>query len=163
MSNNMIIMVGIPGSGKSTLSKHLSEVMGLEICSVDHWMVDDQGNYAFDRNRLREVHENCQKKARQLLHEGKSCIIDNTNCTEMAINNYLDIASTYEAHVLIYWFMCNPETGLRNVHGVTQDILERMRQQQKDLFKALTGLDAEQSCTFNTRFNSMASINLFYA
>lgn len=129
MNNNMIVMVGIPGSGKSTLAKHMSEVLDLEICNADSWMVDDQGNYAFDRNRLKEVHTNCQNKAKNLLANGKGCIIDNTNCTMMAINNYLAMAADYDAHVLIYWMMCKPETGLRNVHDVTLDILERMRQQ----------------------------------
>jgi predicted kinase len=163
MKNNMIIMVGIPGSGKSTLARHLNEVMGVAICSADKYMIDDKGEYKFDRNLLKDAHTACQANAVNLLHSGNGCIIDNTNCTQMAIDNYLNIASDYQAHILIYWFVTTPETGMRNIHGVDIDTLKRMREQQIQLFKQLTGMEREQSCTFQTKFGQTASINIHHS
>ena len=50
------IIRGIPGSGKSTMARKLAPNAAFE---ADAYMVDQQGNYAFDPSRLGEVHQKC--------------------------------------------------------------------------------------------------------
>ena len=51
MSNpvvNLILLRGLPGSGKTTLSKALSNNGKFPVFSIDEYFTDKDGNYTFD-------------------------------------------------------------------------------------------------------------------
>lgn len=57
----LVLIRGLPGSGKTTLAAGLSRVDGLtRRCAADDWMLDDAGHYKFDPSKLRAAHEACQ-------------------------------------------------------------------------------------------------------
>ena len=63
-SKVMIINRGLPGSGKSTLSRSIkSSYEDSIVCSGDDYFMDSNGNYNFDQNLLFEAHLSAQKKA----------------------------------------------------------------------------------------------------
>lgn len=62
----MIISRGLPGSGKTTLSKKIVNLYGSEqtvICSGDDYFISNEGVYIFDATKLVEAHTAAQNKA----------------------------------------------------------------------------------------------------
>ncbi len=65
-SKVMFINRGLPGSGKSTLSKKIKELYGSEktvVCSADDFFTDKDGNYNWVENKLGEAHFTAYSKA----------------------------------------------------------------------------------------------------
>jgi hypothetical protein len=104
-SNILFINRGLPGSGKSTLSRKIAGTYGVNdtvICAGDDFFTDEFGNYKFVREKLTEAHETAQNKAINACKASKSPIIsDNTNILYWELKNYLKIAKDYNYIVLI--------------------------------------------------------------
>ena len=78
LRNRVIILRGIPGSGKSHISKHCSE-KSLAICSADSYFTKAE-SYDFKKSCLPEAHIQCCDDFLQAIVDGKEFIvIDNTN------------------------------------------------------------------------------------
>ncbi len=60
----MFIARGLPGSGKSTLTKKIANVYpSAVVCAGDDFFIDQNGNYNFDASKLHEAHEAAKTKA----------------------------------------------------------------------------------------------------
>ena len=59
----LLLIRGLPGSGKTTLAHKLADLQTGSICVAadDFFMEDDE--YKFDSAKLQEVHERCQRTA----------------------------------------------------------------------------------------------------
>ena len=60
----IVIYSGISGSGKSTAAEaladeYLAKGKKVRICSADHYFLDDDDNYHFDRDALGMAHAVC--------------------------------------------------------------------------------------------------------
>lgn len=100
----IILMRGIPGSGKSWIAKAMSNDL-TEICSTDDfWYYTSGGTrYAFDPKRLAEAHEWNRNNAEVFLQDftNVTVIIDNTNINPRDMEPYFDLAVKYNAEVSI--------------------------------------------------------------
>ena len=61
----VIIMRGIPGAGKSTLTRRLretAEAVGREVvvCSADDYFLDNRGVYRFNPSKIGDAHKSCK-------------------------------------------------------------------------------------------------------
>ncbi|KAK8736144.1 hypothetical protein OTU49_004843 [Cherax quadricarinatus] len=128
-SKVMLIMKGIPGSGKTFLAKKLSEVYeGAVVCSADSFFIHN-GEYEFDRDQLKDAHEFCQQRASHAAQENSHVIIiDNTNVRNWEMKFYLDIAKRHRYIPLVLepqtpWAMDPCELALRNSHGISEKII----------------------------------------
>jgi ABC-type oligopeptide transport system ATPase subunit len=102
----MIINRGLPGSGKSTLSKKIYHLYGSEngsiICSGDDFFVTETGEYKFDASKLADAHTHAQNKASDACRNSISpVIIDNTNIKYWEVNKYLSIARSHNYIVIL--------------------------------------------------------------
>src|SRR5687768_11874570 len=97
----LIIMRGVPGSGKSTMAQKLAQIHNAIIRSTDDEFIDENGNYVFDPNRLEWNHLKNQTKAEADLLFGHNVVIDNTNTTFKEMEPYLRSAKKVKAEVLI--------------------------------------------------------------
>ncbi len=130
----MVIMVGAPGSGKSTFATRLAKDEGGVICSADSWMVDDNGEWAFDPSMLTNCHRLCQHKAWVALCAGRNpVIIDNTNLSLLEVAPYVALAGMAEVeagvHVDIDFVVIKESFEIcrsRQTHGVPDFRLEAM-------------------------------------
>jgi len=133
-TKKIVIMSGVPGSGKSTYIKSLEG--RLVVCSADHYFMDEKGNYNFDFTKLRLAHGECLRKF--MAYRVNRCltsprppfgacwcwdylVVDNTNTTALEIAPYYAVASAYEEEVDIelVTVLCDPvKAHTRNTHGV---------------------------------------------
>lgn len=132
----LVIVRGLPGSGKSTLVK--ANYPDGVVCSADHYMVDSEGNYAFNPKRLGYAHGSCKRKAEKAMAKGKPCVvIDNTNVKRGDFKQYLKLAKEW-GYVVEYATLF--DSGLtdellaeRNTHGVSVEVIKNMRAKWQEL------------------------------
>jgi len=136
MSNRLVIMIGVPGSGKSFEAKQLaqecewSDGMIAVICSADHYF-ERYGAYQFDASKLSLAHTFCQGKCLGALEaQADLVIIDNTNVQKRDRAPYIAMAKKYgyEVEERIVGEVDEESLTLyagRNQHGVGIDIIRR--------------------------------------
>lgn len=132
MVKKVIIMIGVPGSGKTTwINNYIKEnyILPSEyvICSADHFF-EKTGKYVFFGSGLAQAHAECMAKFKHALTQGTQFIfVDNTNIKEEHRDPY--IAAAHEAEYKIKLQICTaaPDTCFnRNIHGVPLAAILRM-------------------------------------
>ena len=98
----LILMRGLPGSGKSTYarSRALSTMSegspSVVVCSTDDQFLNEKGEYVFDPTLLGVNHQANQLKVLRCMIAGvKVVIVDNTNTTHKEMKPYKDMAVTH--------------------------------------------------------------------
>lgn len=87
----VIIMRGVPGSGKSYLAYQLRG-NGV-VLSTDDYFINYQGQYVFDRNQLSFAHDWNQNRADKEMKSGTNpVVIDNTNLEAWEMQPYVTMA-----------------------------------------------------------------------
>lgn len=130
MPKRMLLIRGLPGSGKSTYAMYLQDaynkidkVMPMW-AEADHRMHDDEGNYLFDPTLLEFVHKECWKDAQRAAIEGLPCIIvSNTFSQLWEIKPYKELAMAYG-----YTFdVIKVTSQYGNTHNVPQATIQKMK------------------------------------
>ncbi|KFU90179.1 NEDD4-binding protein 2-like 2 [Chaetura pelagica] len=128
----LLILRGLPGSGKSTLSRILlGQSHDGIIFSTDDYFRQQDG-YTYNAAQLGDAHDWNQKRAKQAMEQGKSpVIIDNTNTQAWEMKPYVEVALEkgyrVEFHEPDTWWKFDPEElEKRNKHGVTREKIAQM-------------------------------------
>lgn len=126
MANQVVIMRGVSGSGKSTYAKKHFPT-GYR-CSADDFFTDVVGEgkaYVFDAKRLGEAHRWCMSKfIRAVTHLDKLgrnplVVVDNTNLALWEFMGYYQVATAMGYEVTVIRMDTPAEVaGKRNLHGV---------------------------------------------
>ena len=89
----LIIIRGIPGSGKSTMAKKMvAEGQADTHWETDMFFLNERGEYIFNRNQLSDAHRKCQEKVRQDLEYNRRVIVSNTFVKKWEMQPYIDMA-----------------------------------------------------------------------
>ena len=123
----VVILRGVPGSGKSFLSTHCSEYLNsptkVAMCGADSYFVESE-KYVFSPALLPKAHSHCLEQALQALDEGKELIIiDNTNSKLWEYSTYIYICSILGCQYHVLEVPCPSPQVLemfrsRNIHYV---------------------------------------------
>lgn len=90
MAKDLIILCGIPNSGKSTLAEKAKKYMGYHIISRDQIRIDlSGGKYVFDPKMENEVTRVFLFWFKEYVKNGYNIILDNCHTKEAYIDEYI--------------------------------------------------------------------------
>ena len=125
----LILLRGLPGAGKSTLAKvilQFRETDEPEVLSADDFFVNENGEYEFDAQKIKEAHQYCQFRCSERMRQQKAkIVVANTFTQEWEMKVYYDIAERYNYRV--HTVIVENRHGSQNVHGVPEDKLQQMK------------------------------------
>jgi predicted kinase len=131
--NNLFLIRGLPGSGKSHLAQAINRVK-LSAChyEADQFMVDVEGNYTFDPLRLRDCHQACQDATKQAMKRLARCIVvSNTFSQRWEMDYYHCLAKKYGYTVfeidLFDAGLTDSQLAVRNQHACPIEKIAAMR------------------------------------
>ena len=124
-SLTMVVMRGLPGSGKSTVVSAITRIYPhAVVCSADHFFMSEDGEYEFDASQLKLAHQQSQDKARWACEAGESLVVvDNTGVRRWELVPYFRSAQSYNYTVLLVeprtpWRFNVKQLLSKNSHGV---------------------------------------------
>ncbi|KAI1238256.1 hypothetical protein IHE44_0012974, partial [Lamprotornis superbus] len=128
----LVLLRGVPGSGKSYLARNLLEDNpGGIILSTDDYFYK-HGQYHYDPDCLGEAHDWNRKRAKEAFEMRISpIIIDNTNIQAWEMKPYVILAQQFKYKVMFrepdtWWKFKPKELERRNIHGVSKEKIKRM-------------------------------------
>ena len=127
---DLILLRGVPGSGKSTLGEIIMMCPGSSrdhmVLSADDFFIDRDGNYNFDPTKLKEAHNDCLVKcAERMKNEFVKIVVANTFTQEWEMEKYYEIAKRYKYRV--HSLIVENRHGNENIHNVPDDKVSQMR------------------------------------
>ncbi len=119
----LVLIRGLPGSGKSTFANLIANNLGFEHYEYDMFFVVN-GEYRFDATRVLDAHAWCQHNVEAVLKKGRDVIVSNTFTRVWEMQHYLDLGEEYNAKIIVLTM----EGNHGNVHGVPPEVIKKMRQ-----------------------------------
>lgn len=118
----LVIIRGLPGSGKSTMALKAFANRGYVHCEADHYFHQD-GEYKFDQSKVIDAHEYCRNKALSALMQNKKVVVANTFSRKWEIMELLSYLPVDKKDIKVIV----AHGGQGTVHNVPDFVTERMR------------------------------------
>jgi predicted kinase len=130
-NNSLILLRGLPGSGKTTLAKVLSEEGKYPVYSVDDYFTNKEtGEYLFDYKNNHYAYTQCQEQTEQsMLQKAKKIIVHNTFTMDWELEPYFKLAAAHNYSLFVATVENYHESG--NVHDVSAGQLQKMAEKYK--------------------------------
>jgi len=116
---------GIPGSGKSFLANIIHNWQEYAWLEADMFFMDN-GEYKFDKTKLKDAHQWCQKQFECWLESGRNIIVSNTFVKKWEMQFYKDLAAKYGAKVTEIIVRSD---DFESVHNVPEETVSRMKRE----------------------------------
>ena len=130
ISGSLILLRGLPGSGKSTMASILSEDGKHPVFSVDDYFTDKNGGYEFDHLKNHLAYDNCiQNTLDSIKKNVPKIFIDNTFTLDWELEPYFIMAKENNYRI----FVCTVENyhGSENIHNISNEQLQKMATKYK--------------------------------
>lgn len=128
----LILVRGLPGSGKSTRANEFEGYLHLE---ADMFFLKGT-KYEFDETMLQAAHQWCLKMVREALVAGKQVVVSNVFASIWEISPYVDLGYHYE--------IIEAKGKWRSVHNVPPEKMKSMRSTWVSLEEIKKALAARQ-------------------
>ncbi|OHX66742.1 AAA family ATPase [Flammeovirga pacifica] len=116
----LLLLRGLPGSGKSTIAKSLGGSI-----EADDFMVNDLGEYEFNVRKLDYAHKSCLEMTKMCMSRRQELIVvSNTFTTEGEMQPYFDLA--YQNEYQINTLIVENRHGSTSVHDVPEEKMKQM-------------------------------------
>lgn len=135
--NKLLIIRGLPGSGKSTFADFLCSIIpNAKRFETDDYWYDKDGNYNFDFSKIGLAHKDNENKVEQaMIDKVPYIIVSNTSTKESEVNTYIKLAQKYDYDYNVItkenWL------GTKNIHNVDDKTLSKMANNLKNSIKLL--------------------------
>jgi predicted kinase len=128
---NLILLRGLPGSGKSSLAKILCEDGRYPSFSVDDFFTNKEtGDYHFEFEKNHLAYKACEENTRAAMKNStKKIFIHNTFTMEWELEPYFKMAGEFNYSVFVV--TVEKRHSGKNEHGVTEEQLKKMAEKFK--------------------------------
>lgn len=125
-NKSILLLRGLPGSGKSSLAQVLSEDGVHPIFSVDDYFTDaETGEYEFRFQDNHVAYKQCEANCRLAAERGTSkIIIHNTFTLDWEVEPYFAIAKEFSYAIFI--LTVENYHGSKNIHQIADEQIQRM-------------------------------------
>lgn len=122
----LVIIRGLPGSGKSTFAK--SNFAKHKQFEADMFFVRKNGEYKFDFTKLNAAHTWCQQQVIETLKSGHDVVVTNTFTQSWEFDAYMSILTELAlSGIEVSLRIIEMKTQYQNIHGVPEDKMQKMR------------------------------------
>jgi len=122
MKSNILLLVrGLPGSGKSTFAKKLTNFIHWE---ADMYFIDENGNYNYQLKFIQNAHKWCLKRTMDSLMLEDNVVVTNTFTTKWEMDPYIQFAKKENIGINIITL----RNQFKNIHNVPEEVYEKMKQ-----------------------------------
>lgn len=123
MKNSLILVRGIPGSGKTTFAKTVA--MGSPVIAADDFFMVN-GFYVFNKSKLGVAHKWCQNTTRNYMEDRQARIfVANTFTTKAEMAPYFDLAKKHGYS--IFSIIVENRHGHPSIHNVPEESIDAMK------------------------------------
>lgn len=122
----LVLIRGIPGSGKSTFAKYLQTDVYLNRAihlEADMYFTDYDGSYHWDVKKIKEAHSWCQNTAEIMMNQHINVIVSNTFTKIWEMQSYINYARMIGIEYIVYRMTSN----YGSIHNVPEDVIDRMK------------------------------------
>lgn len=128
MKPELIIVRGLPGSGKSTFAK--KEYPNYNHFEADQYFTDIHGIYTYNRNEIDKAHTSCfDKVIDSLTIEGISVVVSNTFTRLEFIKRYLKYINAFGIRAEIHEMLGN----YGSIHNVPECDMKKMKKAWQEI------------------------------
>jgi predicted kinase len=122
MEKELILVRGIPGSGKSTFAKTLGGIH----YEADMFFLDENSTYVFDPSKIKHAHAWCINSVLEKMKEGEErIVVSNTFTQKWELDPYMDLGK-HQGYKVFVIVVENRHGGV-NTHGCPEDKVEAMK------------------------------------
>jgi predicted kinase len=98
----LVLIRGLPGSGKSFAAQNFFVPLGFEHIELDQYFYNDQGEFNYNYHQLEDAKRDCGRRVEDSLRNGKSVVVSNCMVDQGELRYYYGLARRVGAnlHVL---------------------------------------------------------------
>ena len=129
-SNSLILLRGLPGAGKSTLAKTLSENKWPVFSVDDYFTHPETGDYYFEFDKNHLAYKECLAKTQLAMQNRiEKIFVANTFTLDWELEPYLKLAS--ECRYQLFVITVEKRHNGTNIHNVSEEQLKKMADKYK--------------------------------